>query len=146
MLGRSLVLLALVPAALAAQVGATTSVRIQNKVGGEVGKKPGGEASAKARVALVAAGRAEASTDEMDRAALAIERGYTAEQIQAIAKAAPADRSLVVAFDVLSKLMDNGVPAAGAVAKIQAKLEAKDPDASIEALVGAKQKDAPKKP
>ncbi|HEU4996798.1 MAG TPA: hypothetical protein VFT29_18405 [Gemmatimonadaceae bacterium] len=146
MLRRSLVLLALVPAALVAQVGATTSVRVQNKVGGEVSKKPGGEASAKARVALVAAGRAQASADEMDRAALAIERGYTAEQIQVIAKAAPADRPLVVAFDVLSRLLDNGVTTADAVTKVQAKLEAKDPDASIEALVEAKHQNAPKKP
>lgn len=146
MLRRSLVLLALVPAALAAQVGATTSVRIQNKVGGEVSKKPGGEASAKARVALVAAGRAQASADEMDRAALALERGYTAEQIQVIAKAAPADRPLAVAFDVLSKLFDNGVATMDAVTKVQAKLVAKDTDASIEALVEAKQQSKPSKP
>src|SRR5262245_41117738 len=128
MLRQSLVLLALVPLTLTAQVGATTSVRIQNKVGGEVSKKPGGEASAKARVALVAAGRTQASADEMDRAALAIERGFTAEHIQTIAKAAPADRSLVVSFDVLSKLLDSGMTAPDAVAQIQAKLEAKDTD------------------
>lgn len=145
MLRKSLVLLALVPAALAAQVGATTSVRVQAKVGGEVSKKPGGEASAAARAALVSAGRAQASQDELDRAASAIERGYTAAHIEAIAKAAPSDRSLVVAFDVLSKLSENGVPAADAVAKVQARLEAKDADAAIEALV-VKQQAAPKKP
>ncbi len=144
MLRMSLVMLALVPAALAAQAGATTSVKVQLKADGEVSKKPGAEATAQAQTALVSAGRATPTSDEVSRAAIAIEKGFTMAQIEAIAKAAPADRSLVVSFNVVAKLTEHGVTAADAASKVQAKLQAKDPDTAIEALVEAKPQGAKK--
>jgi hypothetical protein len=112
-------------------------------MGGEVSKKPGAEAIAQAQTALVSAGRVQPTNDEIDRAAAAIETGFTVQQVEAIAKAAPADRSLVVSFEVLSRLTQSGVAQADALAKVQAKLEAKEADAAIQALVATKEAKKP---
>ncbi len=74
------------------------------------------------------------SDDEIERGAYAMERGYSRAEIEAVVKAAPADRSLVVAFDVLARLQDHGMGTAQALAQVQSKLAAKADDAALESL------------
>lgn len=85
--------------------------------------------------AMVSAGRTHPTDAECERGASAMERGVTKAQIAAIAKSSPGDRSLVVAFDVLTKLAANGVPVAQAVARVQSNLGSGASDAAIAALV-----------
>ena len=73
----------------------------------------------------------------MERGGYAIERGYTSAQVEAIAKSTPSDRSLVVAFDVLTELVARGVASEDALAQVQSKLEARADDAQIQGLVTA---------
>lgn len=84
--------------------------------------------------ALVQAGRQTPSADEVSAAAAAIDHGVTAAQISALAKQAPADRSLAVAFTTLNKLAARGDPIDQALASVQAKLEAKATDDAIATL------------
>ncbi len=81
--------------------------------------------------ALIHAGRANPQSDEVERGANAMARGLTSVQIEGIAKKAPSDRSLVVAFEVLTDLAARGVPVANAVAQIQTKIEQRATDASL---------------
>lgn len=86
--------------------------------------------------ALVQAGRQNPTGDEITAAATAMGRGLTAAQISALAKGAPADRSLVVSFNTLNKLAARGQPIDQALASVQAKLEAKATDDAIATLAG----------
>jgi hypothetical protein len=74
------------------------------------------------------------SGDEIERGGYAMERGYSRADIESVVKAAPADRSLVVALDVLARLQDRGVGTAQALAQVQSKLAAKADDAALESL------------
>lgn len=87
--------------------------------------------------AMVAAGRSHPSDEECERGESAMERGVTKAQITAIAKSAPGDRSLVVAFDVLTKLAARGVPVTQAVAQVQTNMTSGASDAALTALVTA---------
>lgn len=187
MLKRTLSLIALVPAALAAQVGAGASAKTQTQADAQLGKsatagvatsasvdaelsaarangtperpiqrrvaegraKGASEAQVAASArrlrltlesaheAMVSVGRAKPSDEEVERGAYVLERGYTRAQLEAVAKSAPADRSLVVAFDVLARLNARGVSVANAVSQVQSRLAARASDASIDALVDA---------
>lgn len=102
------------------------------------------EAARKARVtmettvaAMKSGGRTTPTDEEIDRGTSMMERGYTKSQVEVVAKSAPSDRSLVVAFDVLTKLNERGVPVAKALAQVTAKLEAREPDVDIQTLLGA---------
>lgn len=86
--------------------------------------------------ALVQSGRENPTADEITAAATAMGRGLTSAQISALAKQAPADRSLVVAFTTLNKLAARGQPIDQALASVQAKLEAKATDDAIATLAG----------
>ena len=90
-----------------------------------------------AHEAIVRAGRSNPREDEVERGGYAIERGYTSAQVEAIAKSAPGDRSLVVAFDVLTELVARGVANENALAQVQSKLEARADDAQLHGLVTA---------
>ena len=86
--------------------------------------------------ALVQSGRQSPSADEITAAATAMGHGLTAEQVSALAKDAPADRSLAVSFNTLNKLAARGQPIDQALASVQAKLEAKETDDAIATLAG----------
>jgi pilus assembly protein FimV len=86
--------------------------------------------------ALVQAGHQTPTADEVTSAATAMGHGLTAAQISALAKEAPADRSLVVSFNTLNKLAARGQPIDQALASVQAKLEAKATDDAIATLAG----------
>lgn len=90
-----------------------------------------------AHAAIIRAGRSSPREDEVERGGYAIERGYTSAQVEAIAKSAPSDRSLVVAFDVLTELVARGVANENALAQVQSKLEARAEDAQLHGLVTA---------
>jgi hypothetical protein len=85
--------------------------------------------------AMVRAGRAKPQRDEVARGSQAMEQGATESQIEALVKHAPSDRSLVVAFDVLTKLTARGVPVDNALAQVQSKLDARASDESLNSLV-----------
>lgn len=87
-----------------------------------------------AHEAMVRAGREQPSDEEVERGAYAMERGYTRAQLEAVVASAPSDRSLVVAFDVLTRLSARGVPVAKALAQVQSKLVSRASDAQINAL------------
>ncbi|HVX40820.1 MAG TPA: hypothetical protein VHB25_14715 [Gemmatimonadaceae bacterium] len=86
--------------------------------------------------AMIRAGRANPQPDEVTAGAQAMERGATDAQIEALAKHAPSDRSLTVAFNVLSKLEANGQPVDHALAQIQSKLDASASDDALASLAG----------
>lgn len=90
-----------------------------------------------AHEAMVRAGRAKPSHEETEGGAMAIERGYTRAQIEAVAKSAPSDRSLVVAFDVLTRLVARGVASEKALAQVRSRLEARASDAEISGMASA---------
>jgi hypothetical protein len=87
------------------------------------------------QAALIQAGRAKPQDAEIASGAQAMERGATAAQISALVKHAPADRSLAVSFDVLSKLTAKGEAVDAAIEKIAAKLDAGATDAVVSSLV-----------
>jgi hypothetical protein len=87
--------------------------------------------------AMVAAGHTHPSDEECERGEAAMERGVTKAQITAIAKSTPSDRSLVVAFDVLTRLAARGVPVTQAVAQVQTNMTSGASDAALTALVSA---------
>ncbi|MFI5228803.1 MAG: hypothetical protein ACHQWU_07025, partial [Gemmatimonadales bacterium] len=68
--------------------------------------------------AMVRAGRSNPTPQEIDAGEQAMARGATEANVEGLAKHAPSDRSLVVAFDVLSTLEAKGTPVDQAVAQI----------------------------
>jgi hypothetical protein len=86
--------------------------------------------------AMVRAGRSNPTPQEINAGEQAMARGATEAHVEALAKHAPADRSLAVAFDVLSKLQAQGKPVDQALAEIAAKLDARVNDDALVALTG----------
>ncbi len=86
--------------------------------------------------AMVHAGRSNPTPEEINSGEQAMASGATEGDVESVAKHAPADRSLVVAFDVLSKLETQGTPTEQAVAAITAKLDAHATDDALTALTG----------
>jgi hypothetical protein len=86
---------------------------------------------------LVQAGRERPRDEEVERGAYVLERGYTRAQVEAVVKSAPSDRSLVVAFDVLTRLAARGVTSTNAVSQVQSRLEARATDAQLTALASS---------
>lgn len=84
--------------------------------------------------AMVRAGRTEPSDEEVSRGASVIARGATQAQLEAVVEQAPSERSLVVAFEVLTALMARGIPVDNALAVITSNLEARATDAQLAAL------------
>ena len=86
--------------------------------------------------AMLAAGRPKPSEAEIERGALLMARGVTSAQIEAMARRTPSNRSLVVAFDVVSQLATQGVPVTQALAQVQAKIDSRASDAALLKLSG----------
>ncbi len=87
--------------------------------------------------AILIAGRKSASPEEIDRGSQAMERGVTKAQIGLLARKMPSDRSLVVAFDVLTRLTARGVTPGRAITQISSRIDANATDAQIGALASA---------
>lgn len=75
--------------------------------------------------AMVKAGRAQPSQEEIACGEQVMARGATEAQIEAFVRRSPSERSLVVAFDVLSDLTARGVAVDQALAQVSARLLAK---------------------
>lgn len=86
--------------------------------------------------AMLAAGRAKPSEDECARGAMLMARGVSSAQIETMARRTPSNRSLVVAFDVVSQLAAQGAPVTQALARVQAKLDRRASDATLLKLAG----------
>lgn len=84
--------------------------------------------------AIVRAGRTSPSDEEVSRGAQLMARGYTSAQIEAVAAKASADRSLVVAFDVLTSLQAQGKSTANAVTQVEAQLASHASDAQLRGI------------
>jgi hypothetical protein len=87
--------------------------------------------------AMVHAGRSNPTPQEINAGEQAMARGATDANVEALVKHAPADRSLVVAFNVLSKLEAQGKPVDQALAEITAKLDARATDDALVSLTGS---------
>jgi hypothetical protein len=87
--------------------------------------------------ALEAARAKRPSHDEVEAAGEAIRTGVDGSKISEIARNAPKDRPLAVAFSVLSALAGNGVPVAEAVKHVDAAMAARASDAELEQLPAA---------
>jgi hypothetical protein len=84
--------------------------------------------------AMVRGGHTTPSDAEVAKGASLIASGYSSTQIEGIAKKAPSDRSLVVAFETLTSLQARGVPVDNAVTKLEALLAARSSDAEIKGV------------
>jgi len=87
--------------------------------------------------AMIRAGRKNPTPQEVNAGEQTMARGATDAQVEQVAKHAPSDRSLVVAFGVLSKLQASGKPVDQAVAEITAKLDARATDDALLSLTGS---------
>jgi hypothetical protein len=126
----------LFPAALCAQANGQVTVSNVARIGCA---SVSGTARPKAnlaatRGAMIAGGRMFPSREECERGASAMEHGVTKAQIEAIARSTRGDRSLVVAFDVLARLVAGGVPVNRAVAQIRENVSSGASDSALVAL------------
>jgi hypothetical protein len=87
-----------------------------------------------AHEAMVSAGHEHPTSEETTRGAQLVARGYTSAQIEAVARRAPSDRSLVVAFETLSSLRARGVSTERAASQIEQRLAARASDAELHDL------------
>ncbi|MDB4885354.1 MAG: hypothetical protein JWN79_792, partial [Gemmatimonadetes bacterium] len=85
--------------------------------------------------AMVRAGREEPSGEEVARGASLVARGFTSTQLEAVARRAPADRSLTVAFETLTSLQANGASTAKAAARVEQLLAARASDDQLRQVV-----------
>jgi hypothetical protein len=87
-----------------------------------------------AQDAMIAAGRRNPSNAEVTYGAQLVARGYTRAQLEEVAHHAPADRSLVVAFETLASMRAHGASSTEAVAQVESKLESRASDAEMRSL------------
>lgn len=81
--------------------------------------------------AMVSGGHSAPSDDEVARGAQLKARGYTSAQLEGIARKAPSDRSLVVAFETLASLQTHGMTTSQAVLRLESLLAARASDAQL---------------
>ena len=84
--------------------------------------------------AMVRAGRTQPSDAEVTRGSQLVARGFTSAQIEAVARRAPSDRSLVVAFETLTSLQAKGTSTSDASARVEQMLAARVSDARMHEL------------
>jgi hypothetical protein len=81
--------------------------------------------------ALVRAGHAQPTDEEVRLGAGLMARGYSRYQIETVARSAPADRSLVVAFETLSSLKTQGMTTTRATAEVESRVASRASDAEL---------------
>jgi hypothetical protein len=86
--------------------------------------------------ALVRAGHTRPTDEEVRLGARLLGRGYSRYQIETVAHAAPADRSLVVAFETLSSLKTQGMTTTRAAAEVESRVSAHASDAELREFAG----------
>lgn len=85
----------------------------------------------KGRSALMKGGRQHPSDGETEAAADALAQGVDGASVSALAKSAPSGRSLAVPLYVMSSLVGRGLPSDAALAKVQARLQARATDQAL---------------
>jgi hypothetical protein len=90
-----------------------------------------------ARDAIVDGRGSNASGDEIEAGAEAMRKGVSGSEVNALAKAAPHDRSLAVPLFVIGSLADRGVSADDALKSVVARLQAKASDSDLESMPAA---------
>jgi hypothetical protein len=90
-----------------------------------------------ARDAIVAGRGSNASGDEIEAGAEAMRKGVSGSEVNALAKAAPHDRSLAVPLFVIGSLADRGVSTDDALKRVVARLQAKASDSDLESMPAA---------
>ena len=84
--------------------------------------------------ALVHAGHTRPTDEEVRLGARLLARGYSRDQIETVARSAPADRSLVVAFETLSTLKTQGMTTTRATAEVESRITSRASDAELREL------------
>jgi hypothetical protein len=74
------------------------------------------------------------SDDEVDAGAEALRKGVDGSKVSALAKSAPAGRSLAVPLYVIGSLVDRGLPSDSALARVAARLRLRASDRDLESL------------
>jgi hypothetical protein len=87
--------------------------------------------------AMARGGHATPSDEEIARGAQLMARGYTSAQLEGIARKAPSDRSLVVAFETLTSLQAQGTPTSQAVTRLEGLLAGNASDAQLRGATGS---------
>lgn len=90
-----------------------------------------------ALAALEAGGHQNPTAGEITRGALALEKGVTRAELEAVARSAPGERRLAVAFEVLTDLAARGMPVDQALAMVTARLEGGATDAQLIGLTAS---------
>jgi hypothetical protein len=86
------------------------------------------------KAALAAGGRAEPSDAEVEAAGTAVGKGVDGSAVSDLARSAPSGRGLAVPIAVVTALVDRGLPADDALARVLAKLQARASDAELASL------------
>ena len=87
--------------------------------------------------ALIRAGRSQPSEAEVARGAEVMASGATSAELEAFVRRAPSERRLVVAFDVLTRLTERGVPVDRALAVVGGQLSAGAADGQLISLTAS---------
>jgi len=82
----------------------------------------------------IARGRGRAEGAEIEAGAEALRLGVQGAQVSALAREAPADRSLAVPLYVVGSLIDRGLPADAALERVQRRLLSRASDVDLERL------------
>lgn len=84
-----------------------------------------------------------AGGDEIDAGAEAMRQGVDGSAVSALAKSAPSGRSLAVPLFVIGSLVERGLPADQAMARVQERLVARASDGDLERMAREQQRGRP---
>lgn len=84
-----------------------------------------------------------AGGDEIDAGAEAMRQGVDGSAVSALAKSAPSGRSLAVPLFVVGSLVERGLPADQAMARVQERLVARASDGDLERMAREQQRGRP---
>jgi hypothetical protein len=93
------------------------------------------ERMVQARAAIESARTVRANGEEIDAGAEALRQGVDGALVSALAKSAPSGRSLAVPLHVMGTLVERGLAADEALARVQERLTARASDRDIERIV-----------
>lgn len=91
----------------------------------------------RARDAIESARAAKAEGEEIDAGAEAMRQGVDGAAVSELAKSAPSGRSLAVPLFVIGNLVERGLPADDALARVRDRLTARATDRELERMTGA---------
>lgn len=96
-----------------------------------------------ARTAIEAGRGRAAAGDEIDAGAESMRQGVDAVAVSALAKSAPSGRSLAVPLFVIGSMVERGLPADQALARVQERLTARATDRDLERMARENERGRP---